>query len=68
MSVTVPARLAADVIVNMKPPTIGQMKGIFHSIYGGRPTDHPAEIFLLLDEDMQRAVVRPGRCVGRILA
>jgi cell division protease FtsH len=67
-SITVAARLAADVVVHLKPPTIGQAKGVFRSLYGGRLTDQQAEIFLLLDEEMQRAVVRPGRSVGRMLA
>jgi len=67
-SITVPARLAADVVVRLKPPTIGQAKGVFRSLYGGRLTNQQVEIFLLLDEEMQRAVVRPGRSVGRMLA
>ncbi|WP_245495595.1 AAA family ATPase [Rhizobium ruizarguesonis] len=31
-------------------------------------TDKQAEIFLLLDDDMKRAIARPGRNVGRMLA
>lgn len=48
--------------------TICQAKGVFRSLYGARLTDQQAEIFLLIDEEMQRAVVRPGRSVGRMLA
>ncbi|MDH6273771.1 hypothetical protein M2311_003861 [Rhizobium leguminosarum] len=31
-------------------------------------TDNQAEIFLLLDDDMKRAIARPGRNLGRMLA
>ncbi|WP_165418198.1 hypothetical protein [Rhizobium ruizarguesonis] len=31
-------------------------------------TDKQAEIFLLLHDDMKRAIARPGRNVGRMLA
>lgn len=68
VSITAAARLAADVVVHLKPPTIDQVKGVFRALYGGSLTDQQAEIFLLLDEEMQRAVVRPGRNVGRMLA
>ncbi|MBB3967235.1 AAA family ATPase [Rhizobium metallidurans] len=67
-SITVAARLAADVVVHLNPPTTDQVKGVFRLLYGGRLTDQQAEIFLLLDDEMQRAVVRPGRSVGRMLA
>lgn len=68
VSITLAARLAADVVVYLTPPTIDQVKGVFRALYGARLTDQQAEIFLLLDEEMQRAVVRPGRSVGRMLA
>lgn len=67
-SITVTARLAADVIVSPEPSTMRQMKGVFRALYRTRLTDEQAEMFLLLDEEMQRAVVRPGRSVGRMLA
>ena len=62
------ARLAADAIVALERPSISQMKGVFRALHGTSLTDMQAELFLLLDEDMQRAVARPGRSVGRMLS
>jgi ATP-dependent Zn protease len=62
------ARLAADAVVALERPSISQMKGVFRALHGASLTDMQAELFLLLDEDMQRAVARPGRSVGRMLA
>lgn len=67
-SITMAARLAADMIVNLGPPTIRQVKGVFRALYKSRLSDQQAEIFLELDEEQQRAVVRPGRSVGRMLS
>lgn len=67
-SIPVFARLAADAVVALDPPSISQMKGVFRALHGASLTDLQAELFLLLDEDLQRAVARPGRSVGRMLA
>lgn len=67
-SIPVLARLAADAIVTLDRPSISQMKGVFRALHGASLTNMQAELFLLLDEDLQRAVARPGRSVGRMLA
>ncbi|ACE91182.1 putative cell division protein [Rhizobium etli CIAT 652] len=61
-------RMAVDLLVELKPPTIELMKGIFQWRDKVAITDKQAEIFLLLDDDMKRAIARPGRNVGRMLA
>lgn len=61
--------LDADLrVVVSKPPTIRLMKGVFQWRTKAAITDKQAEIFLLLDDDMKRAISRPGRNVGRMLA
>lgn len=67
-SITVTARLAADMIVSLEPPNIQHMRSVFRSHYQTRLTDEQAEVFLSLDEEQQRAIVRPNRSAGRMLA
>ncbi|MDR9772080.1 AAA family ATPase [Rhizobium hidalgonense] len=61
-------RASVDLLVELKPPTIALMKGVFQWRDRVAITDKQAEIFLLLDDDMKRAIARPGRNVGRMLA
>ncbi|WFU00687.1 AAA family ATPase [Rhizobium sp. CB3171] len=61
-------RASVDLLVELKPPTIALMKGVFQWRDKVAITDKQAEIFLLLDDDMKRAIARPGRNVGRMLA
>ncbi|MBY3043217.1 hypothetical protein ACC671_22325 [Rhizobium ruizarguesonis] len=61
-------RAAVDLLVELKPPTIELMKGVFQWRDKATITDKQAEIFLLLDDDVQRAIARSGRNVGRMLA
>ncbi|MBB4249449.1 AAA family ATPase [Rhizobium sp. BK008] len=61
-------RVSVDLLVELKPPTIALMKGVFQWRNKVSITDKQAEIFLLLDDDMKRAIARPGRNVGRMLA
>ncbi|WP_163925698.1 AAA family ATPase [Rhizobium leguminosarum] len=61
-------RAAVDLLVELKPPTIELLKGVFQWRDKATITDKQAEIFLLLDDDMKRAIARPGRNVGRMLA
>ncbi|MGR9220970.1 hypothetical protein ACU8OK_25605 (plasmid) [Rhizobium leguminosarum] len=61
-------RASVDLLVELKPPTIALMKGVFQWRHKAAITDKQAEIFLLLDDDMKRAIARPGRNVGRMLA
>jgi len=61
-------RASVDLLVELKPPTIELMKGVFRWRDKVTITDKQAEIFLLLDDDVKRAIARPGRPVGRMLA
>jgi hypothetical protein len=61
-------RASVDLLVELKPPTIALMKGVFRWRSKVAITDKQAEILLLLDDDMKRAIARPGRNVGRMLA
>ncbi|WP_172599200.1 AAA family ATPase [Rhizobium leguminosarum] len=61
-------RASVDLLVELKPPTIALMKGVFQWRDKVAITDKQAEIFLLLDDEMKRAIARPGRNVGRMLA
>ncbi|WP_167377880.1 AAA family ATPase [Rhizobium gallicum] len=61
-------RVAVDLLVELKPPTTTLMKGVFQWRDRVAITDKQAEIFLLLDDDIKRAIARPGRNVGRMLA
>ncbi|MGZ2484853.1 cell division protease FtsH [Rhizobium pisi] len=61
-------RASVDLLVELKPPTIALMKGVFQWRDKVAITDKQAEVFLLLDDDMKRAIARPGRNVGRMLA
>jgi len=61
-------RASVDLLVELKPPTTTLMKGVFQWRDKVAITDKQAEIFLLLDDDMKRAIARPGRNVGRMLA
>ncbi|MBY5511856.1 AAA family ATPase [Rhizobium leguminosarum] len=61
-------RASVDLLVELKPPTTTLMKGVFQWRDRVAITDKQAEIFLLLDDDMKRAIARPGRNVGRMLA
>jgi ATP-dependent Zn protease len=61
-------RAAVDLLVELKPPTVALMKGVFQWRDKVAITDNQAAIFLLLDDDMKRAIARPGRNVGRMLA
>ncbi|HEX5933223.1 MAG TPA: hypothetical protein VFY63_03575, partial [Pseudorhizobium sp.] len=61
-------RVAADLVVELQPPSLRQIKGVFRWWHGSRLSDEQAELLLALDTDLQRAVARPGRSVGRMLA
>ncbi len=67
-SIPVFPRLAADAVVALDRPSVPQMKGVFRALHGASLTDMQVELFLLLDEDLQREVARPGRSVGRMLS
>tara|TARA_R110002020_G_scaffold69730_9_gene181448 strand:+ start:22206 stop:24152 length:1947 start_codon:yes stop_codon:yes gene_type:complete len=61
-------RVAADLIVELQAPSLRQIKGVFRWWHRSRLSDEQAERLLALDTDLQRAVARPGRSVGRMLA
>lgn len=61
-------RMAVDLIVELKPPTTELMKGVFRWRDKASLTDQQAELLLLLDDDVKRAIARPGRNIGRMLS
>ncbi|NTF35033.1 AAA family ATPase [Rhizobium skierniewicense] len=60
-------RASVDLLVELKPPTVALIKGVFKWRSETTITDEQAEIFLILNDSMKRAITRPGRNTRRML-